>query len=72
MLGDSEFKVEMPSCEGALLRASVTPFGTRATKVPDRLDALERALYVFMRIPQCDGSAMRATGWVLGFCELTQ
>ena len=31
------------------------------------LDALERALYVFKRIPQSDGPAVRTAGWVLGF-----
>src|ERR1022692_2491255 len=48
-------------------------FGWRSSCLESsRLDTLERALYVLMRIPQCDGSAVRATGRMLGlaqFCE---
>src|ERR1035437_4226189 len=36
------------------------------------LDALERTLYLLMRIPQSDGSAMRTARRMLGFAQFCE
>src|ERR1017187_2518582 len=48
-------------------------FGWRSScPESSRLDTLECALYVLMRIPQCDGSAVRATGGMLRLAQFCQ
>ena len=68
---DSEFKVEMPSCQVRFASVGHAAGDARDKTVSMRqLDALECALYVSMRIPQCDRPSVRATSGVFRLGKL--